>query len=90
MALLLYANDNNDDFPDTLKQLQSSRIDVKWIVDNVTYLGKGQKINYAPDTILAYDKTLLKEKDYTTVLLISSEVKVIAKKNLASQGIDVE
>jgi beta-lactamase regulating signal transducer with metallopeptidase domain/DNA-binding beta-propeller fold protein YncE len=90
MALLLYANDNNDDFPDTLKQIQSNRIDVKWITDNVTYLGKGQKINYAPDTILAYDKTLLKEKDYTTVLLISSEIKVIAKQNLASQGIDVK
>ncbi|NQV32400.1 MAG: hypothetical protein HQ515_06880 [Phycisphaeraceae bacterium] len=88
-ALLMYANDHGDDFPDTLEQVHPYDIDAKWVTEHVTYLGKGKDTTIAPVTLLAYDKTLLKKKDYSLALFAAGHVEILRKQAFASHGVNV-
>jgi len=75
-ALLIHANDYEDKFPDSLRDLHEylSDGDLAWLGQNVTYLGKGLTVTAHPETAVAYDKTLIEKREGTTVLYLDSHV----------------
>jgi prepilin-type processing-associated H-X9-DG protein len=91
-ALSIYANeDEKGRFPDTLKQLGEadyvSEEDLKWLLKNVEYLGKGKTAADAPDSPIAYDKTLLQKGKGTNVLFLDGHVGFEKPKRLEALGI---
>jgi len=62
-ALNVYAFDHDDDHPDTLEELRAYGIDkeLDWALKNVEYLGKGKSPASYPETVIAYDRSLLNE-----------------------------
>jgi inosose dehydratase len=80
-ALVFYINDHADQLPDTLQALRErptylgdAGADIDWLEARVEYLGKGKTISLRPDTVVAYDKTLLEHGKGTTVLYLDSHV----------------
>ena len=69
-ALLIYANDHDDKYPDSLHHLSEylNVEELKWVLANIKYLTYGKTIAVRPDTVIAYDKTLLAERKGTNVL----------------------
>jgi len=65
-----YANDHNSTYPDRLEQIKSYDTDewLDWLLKNIEYFGKGKTLAETPDTVLAYDKTLLGKTGSTNVL----------------------
>ncbi len=91
-ALLIYANDHEEKYPDTLQKLQKhindmSEDDLKWLLENVVYLGRGKTVVEPPDTVIAYDKTLLEKGEGTNVLFNDSHVTFKSSKQLEKLGI---
>ena len=87
LALLMYASDHQDHFPDTFEQIQQYDVDIQWIVKNVTYLGKGKDTTVEPNTLLAYDKNLASTKGYTVALFSDCHKEIIRKQEFAAYGI---
>ena len=89
--LLLYANDNEDKYPDSLKDLrlyQGKDQDFKWLLENVEYLGRGKTTAVQPDVPIAYDKTLLAKGEGTNVLFNDSHIAFEKPKRLEKLGIE--
>jgi len=90
-ALLIYANDHGEKYPESLEELKPyvrHEQDLQWIIKNVDYLGKGKDITISPQTVIAYDKTLLEKGTGTNVLFNDSHVtfeKTIRLKDLSSR-----
>lgn len=89
-AMGMYANDYENRFPDTMDSLQSYGIDLAWCKNHVAYLGKGKSINDDPELVIAYDKSMLKDKEYTVALMISSYVEVMTREDLTAKRIESE
>ncbi len=78
-ALVLSANEHADQLPDTFQALRGrptymSDADIAWLEARIEYLGKGKTIAVFPDTVIAYDKTLLARQKGATVLYADSHV----------------
>ncbi len=88
-ALLIYANDHDDKYPDSLPELREYLKDeeLKWASANAKYLGKGKTITVPPDMPVAYDKTLLAEGKGTNVLFNDSHVEFVKPDRLKELGI---
>jgi len=97
-ALLMYANDYADKLPVALENLRShtdersrrsyvNEADMKWLQDNVEYLAKGRNIADRPDTVVAYDKTVLGKGEGTLVLYLDSRVAFEGPHKLETLGI---
>jgi len=88
-ALLIYANDHEDKFPDSLMQLQEYLKDqeLTWVLANVNYRGKGKTVTLPPNTLIAYDKTLLADEEGTNVLFINGRVEFLTSERLKELGI---
>lgn len=89
-ALLIYANDYDDRFPNDMTDLTRVEIHptlLSWLRENVTYLGKGVTVADRPDCPLAYDKTLLMKGNGTNVLYLDSHVAFEKPERLAELGI---
>jgi type II secretory pathway component GspD/PulD (secretin) len=89
-ALLVYANDHDDKYPDSLGDLRNEYIDNKdleWLEANVEYLGKGKTTADPRDIPIAYDKTLLAEGNGTNVLFNDSHVSFEMPERLKELGI---
>ncbi len=69
-ALLEYANDYADKYPDSLHRLTDylNVEELTWILANIEYLAHGKQLASRPDTIIAYDKKLLAKGKGTNVL----------------------
>jgi DNA-binding beta-propeller fold protein YncE len=91
-ALLLYANDYNDKFPDALEGVRSSvgEADMRWLMDNVEYLGKGKTVAGRPDVAVAYDKTVLRKGAGTLVLYLDCHVAFEGPHKLDTLGIKLK
>lgn len=91
-ALLIYANDYEDRYPDSMRQLESYYIrrdavdDFKWL-ENVRYLGKGKSITVPPGVVIAYDRILLETDKGTNVLFNDSHVEFVEYGRLEEFGI---
>jgi hypothetical protein len=78
-ALVLYVNEHADQLPDTFQALRGrptymSDADIAWLEARIEYLGRGKTIAVFPDTVIAYDKTLLARQKGTIVLYADSHV----------------
>jgi len=67
-ALLIYANDHEDKYPDTLQHIEGYLDDLQWFTENTKYLGKGKMLTEPPFDTIAYDRTLLEKAVRTNVL----------------------
>ncbi len=69
-ALLIYANDHDDKYPDSLFTFSKYMKwqDFSWVRQNAEYLASGKTLADRPDTPIAYDKTLLAQGKGTNVL----------------------
>jgi len=88
-ALLIYANDHEDKYPDSLHHLPvySNVEELKWVLANVKYLAHGKTIAVRPDTVIAYDKMLPAERKGTNVLFNDSHVEFVKPERLKELGI---
>jgi len=88
-ALLIYANDNDDKYPDSLHELRGylKTEDFAWTWQNVEYLAHGKTIAVRPDTVIAYDKKLLAKRKGTNVLFNDSHVEFVKPERLKELGI---
>jgi prepilin-type processing-associated H-X9-DG protein len=75
-ALLIFANDHDDRFPEELSDLREEvRVGMSWLLENVTYVGRNVSPRRdLPSRVLAYDKTLLEKGAGTNVLYLDSHV----------------
>ncbi|MEN6424685.1 MAG: hypothetical protein ABFE13_04945, partial [Phycisphaerales bacterium] len=89
-ALLMYANDYEDRLPDVLEGVRPfvSEADMRWLQDNVEYVGKGKTLASRPDVAVAYDKTILDKGVGTLVLYIDSRVAFEGPHKLKTLGIE--
>jgi len=89
LATIMYANDHEGQFPDSLKQLRPY-LEMKisrWIsAGNVEYVGKGKTSADNPQTVMAYDKTLL-DNYATNVFFLDGHVEFCRRKRLETLGI---
>lgn len=67
-ALLIYSNDHDEQYPDNLQDLEDYLEDLQWFTEKVEYLGKGKKASDPPDTVIAYDKSMMRRAKGTNVL----------------------
>jgi beta-lactamase regulating signal transducer with metallopeptidase domain/type II secretory pathway component GspD/PulD (secretin) len=91
-ALLIYANDNNDKYPNSLKQLSDyfGKVeDFHWVLENAAYLGSGKTISDRPDAVMAYDKKLLIKEKGTNVLFNDCHVSFKKVEDLKKLGINI-
>jgi len=88
-ALLIYANDHDDKYPDSLHELRGylKTEDFAWTWQNVEYMARGKTISDRPDTVIAYDKKLLVERKGTNVLFNDSHVDFVKPERLKDLGI---
>ena len=91
-VLLTYANSHADEFPETLQALQDWRSDfddgdIAWMKAHVEYLGKDKKVNLPPETVMAYDRTLLDRQQGTIVLYLDCHVAFESPKTLKKLGL---
>ena len=88
-ALFIYANDHEDKYPDSLHELRGylKTEDVAWTRQNVEYLAHGKTVSVRPDTVIAYDKTLLAARKGTNVLFNDSHVDFVKPERLKELGI---
>lgn len=84
-----YGEDNNDTLPDSLDELRQYDADdlLAWVSENVAYLGKGKTPASPPNTVVAYDKTLLTEGKGTNVLFLDGHVTFRTPQQLKKVGI---
>lgn len=87
-ALLIYANDHDDKFPEHLSDLRDEvGVGIFWLLENVTYLGKDMSPRDRPARVLAYDRTLLEKGQGTNVLYLDSHVAFETPEELEKLGI---
>ncbi len=88
-ALLIYANDHEDKYPDSLHHLSEylNVEELKWVLANVKYLAHGKTIAVRPDAVIAYDKMLPAERKGTNVLFNDSHVEFVKPERLKELGI---
>jgi hypothetical protein len=88
-ALLEYANDYADKYPDSLHRLTNylNVEELTWILANVEYLAHGKQLASRPDTVLAYDKKLLAKGKGTNLLYNDFHVSFEKVEKLKKLGI---
>ena len=88
-ALLIYANDHEDKYPLSLRRLRDylDLEEFNWALANIEYLARGKTIAVRPDTVIAYDKTLLTKGKGTNVLFNDSHVEFVKPERLKELGI---
>ncbi len=65
-AILIFASDHDEKYPDSLEEAKSylrNEQDFQWFIENVEYPGKGKRVTISPQAVIAYDKTLLEQED---------------------------
>ncbi|MCP4611928.1 MAG: M48 family metalloprotease [Planctomycetes bacterium] len=91
-ALLIYANDNDDKYPKSLKQLSDyfNKVeDFHWVLENAAYLASGKTTADRPDAVMAYDKKLLIKEKGTNVLFNDCHVGFEKAEELKKLGINI-
>ncbi len=87
VAVFTYSGDSEVKFPDDIRALHKygnlKKKDLEWVLENVVCLGKGTTSEtWLPNTVLAYDKTLLAKGKGTNVLFADLRVKFLKSKQL--------
>ncbi|MFC1738394.1 M56 family metallopeptidase [Planctomycetota bacterium] len=89
-ALYMYANDHEEEYPDTLQDLRpymEDGFEYEWILENIEYLGKGKTQSGPLNSVLAYDKALLENGEGTNVVYTDCHVAFEKPEQLEKLGI---
>jgi hypothetical protein len=91
VAMTTYSGDYDFKFPDlhTLhKYGDLKKEDLEWLLENVAYLGRGKTSGtILPNTVFAYDETLLEKEGCTNVLFADLRVDFLKSEQLEKFGI---
>lgn len=86
-----YAEQHNWRYPDTIDELKEYAKmfdqDFQWILDNVGYVGAGKVGNDPPDTLIAYDRTLLAAGKGTNGVFRDGHAEFLPPEMLAKYGL---
>lgn len=87
--LLIYINDHNGKYPDSLDEIETYDSDrlLAWSLENVEYLGKGIVAPRTPQAVIAYDKRLLGKTGSTNILFNNTHVQYCKPDRLEKLGI---
>jgi len=87
-AILMYADDHDDKYPDDILALYSylDAEDLNWLLIHITYLAKGKTSDDQPTILLAYDRTPAEDKP-TNVLFNNNRVELVTAERLKKLGI---
>lgn len=92
--LVLYLADHEDRYPDGLRQYEKEcgqrthRLDFDWVHQHIRYFGKGRSCkSMQPEMPIAYDKTMLTEKQETYVLFNAACVRRIPQDKCLELGL---
>ena len=92
-AMLIFANDHEEKYPDKLEDLTKvdlTKEEIDWLKKNIEYLGHKEKPTSRPNNVLAYDKTLLEKGQGTNVLYNSFHVQFEKPEKLKKLGIKTD
>jgi len=69
-VLMDYGREHGEALPNTLEGIRGlvRDGDFQWLAEHVEYVGRGRTLSCPFDTLIAYDKTMLKEADATVAL----------------------
>ncbi len=84
-AMVFYENDKQSALPDTLQEFVPylrNKEDIEWLTKNVEYLGKGKTRTDNPDTVIAYNKSLLKQGKGADVLFLDAHVEFVSTEEI--------
>ncbi len=88
--VLIYANDHEDRFPQSLEEMRD-RVDdeayYQWMVQDVAYLGAGVTIDDPLSKVIAYDRALLALGKGTNVLFLDSHIELVEPEELEKLGL---
>ncbi|HPC96767.1 MAG TPA: four helix bundle protein [Sedimentisphaerales bacterium] len=92
--LIEYVSAHQDCYPDSLEQYEKEcgqatrRLDFEWVHQHAGYLGKGKSCkSMPPDMPIAYDKTVLAEKQETYVLFNAAYVRYASRDRCIELGL---
>jgi hypothetical protein len=85
VALVIYANEHNNKYPETLQEVQPYTDNLEWFTQNVEYLGKGKSPRGSARDVIAYDKTLLEKGNSTNILFCDTHLRFGAPKRFIKQ-----
>jgi hypothetical protein len=89
-SLLVYANDHEDELPQTLGELKEyadSERHYQWIIENAEYLGAGMTTADSHLLMLAYDRALLDKGKGTYALFLDCHAEFIEPERLSQYGL---
>jgi len=89
-AMVMFARDHQRKLPDSLQDFAPylrNKQDIEWLSTKVKYLGKGKSDNNRPDTVIAYDSSLLMSQQGTNVLFLDAHVEFVKGRRLDELGI---
>ena len=91
-AIIMYGSDYDIKIPDDVRELHKygdlNEKDLEWVLENAVCLGKGiTSAKWRPDTVFAYDKTLLDKGACTNVLFADLRVDFLEPEQLEKLGI---
>jgi hypothetical protein len=86
-----YANDHHGNYPGTIGLLDIKADDFQWLAENVEYIAdaKAQTTSKPAETVLAYDKALLKKYGSTLVLFRDGHIEFCWPRQLEILGISI-
>ncbi len=89
LAVIMYANEHEAKYPDSLEQLREylKADDLAWAKQNIEYRAEGKTVADRPDALIAYDQILFKEGKGTNVLFNDSHVEFVKPERLNEIGI---
>ena len=90
-AVKTYANDHQGNYPGTIGLLGIKADDFQWLAENMEYIAdaKVQTTSKPAETVLAYDKTLLKQYGSTLVLFRDGHIEFCWPRQLEILGISI-
>ena len=89
-AMVSFAGDHQRTLPNRMEDFAPylrNKQDIEWLGQNVEYLGKGKSENDRPDTVIAYDRSLLQSQQGTNVLFLDAHVEFLTPERLKELGI---
>jgi len=79
-VMVLYCTRHQGNLPDSMQDFATfmpDNLDIDWLNRNIAYLGKGKTEKDMPDTIIAYDRSLLLSQQGTNVLFLDGHVEFV-------------
>jgi len=87
VALVMYADEHNNKYPETLQELEAYADNLEWFTKNVEYLGKGKSPRDSARDVIAYDKTLLEKGNSTNILFCDIALRFGVPKRFIKQEV---